>query len=235
MIRGRRVLALVPARAGSKGVPGKNLRPLAGQPLIAWTIGAAKAASSIDRIVVSTDSDDVAALVLELGAEVPFRRPEDLASDEATGPAVVRHALIALADPADLVVYLQPTSPLRTSEDIEACLDLATIDADRSVASVRPLTDPPEWMFRIDGDGRLARLLDDPIPLRRQDADPAYVLNGAVYVAPIQAFLRTARLVNEATAGYVMPADRSIDIDTLDDFEAAEAALARQATAGAHG
>lgn len=222
MIRGRRVLAVVPARAGSKGVPGKNLRPLGGRPLISWTIEAALGAPSVDRVVVSTDSKEIGFVARQLGAEVPFIRPDELATDHATAAAVLRHALLALADPAELAVYLQPTSPLRTSADIEACLDLATISGDRAVVTVRPAVDPPEWMYRVVGDGRLERVMGGKVPPRRQETQPAYVLNGAVYVSPVRSFLSTGEFVDETTAAFIMPSDRSIDIDEHIDLEAAE-------------
>jgi CMP-N,N'-diacetyllegionaminic acid synthase len=225
MIRGRRVLAVIPARAGSKGLPGKNLRSLGGRPLLGWTIDAARSAVSVDRVVVSTESDEIASVANDLGAEV-LRRPDDLATDESSAAAVLRHALLALSDPADLVAYLQPTSPLRTSEDIDACLDLATASGERGVASVKPAADAPEWMFRVGPDGALKRILASAMPLRRQELEPAYLLNGAVYVCPVMNFLDAGVLVDEETAAYVMPVDRSVDIDDESDFAAVKRLVA---------
>ena len=219
MIDGLSVLALITARGGSKGLPGKNIRPVHGRPLIDYTIAAARTARSVDRVVLSTDDDAIASVAVECGCEVPFRRPAALASDDARSIDVVLHALGQL--PAyDLVVLLQPTSPARTAEDIdEACHQLVSRSAP-SCVSVTVASQSPYWMYRLEGDGRLHPLLEPPIAAsRRQDLPPAYVLNGAVYVARTD-WLRThGAFVGHGTIAHVMPPERSIDIDALDDFD----------------
>lgn len=225
MIGGRRVLALIPARGGSKGLPGKNIRPVAGRPLVAWTIEAARAAAAPDQVVLSSDDEAIMAVAREWGCEVPFRRPEALATDEASSIDVVLHALGALPG-FDFVMLLQPTSPLRTAADIDAaCALLATTSAP-SCVSVAPAEQSPYWMVRLDERQRMAPIL--PLPpgvTRRQDLPAAYVLNGAIYIADC-AWLREQRsFVGEGTVAYVMPAERSIDIDTLADTREAERLL----------
>ena len=220
MIEGLSVLALIPARGGSKGLPGKNIRPAGGRPLIDFTIAAARAAQCVDRVVLSSDDDEIMRVARDCGCEVPFRRPAELATDEASSIDVVLHALDAL--PAhDLVVLLQPTSPLRTAEDIDgACRLMLQRDA-QSCVSVTPAEQSPYWMFRLSGDGLLDPLLTDSARAsRRQDLPPVYVLNGAVYVARCEGLRRERSFVGPRTVGYVMPAERSLDIDTPADFEA---------------
>lgn len=213
-----KVLGIVAARGGSKGLPRKNVRVLAGKPLIAWTAEAAQA-SRLDRTILSTDDDEIADAGRAAGLEVPFRRPAELATDAATAADVVLHALDQLPG-FDAFVYLQPTSPLRTAEDIDACLALAAA-ADR-VVSVRAAPLPPEWMFRLGDGGVLDPVLGTASGARRQDLPASYVLNGAVYVARVEAFRGEPAFVTAGTVGYVMPAERSIDIDDEQDFLDAE-------------
>lgn len=232
MIGGLSVLALIAARGGSKGLPGKNIRPVHGRPLIDFTIGAARAARCVDRVVLSTDDETIAAAALAGGCEVPFMRPAALADDEARSIDVVLDALDRLP-PHDMVVLLQPTSPARTAADIDdACAQLVRHGAP-SCVSVTLADESPYWMFRLDEAMRLAPLLPAPVAAsRRQDLPPVYVLNGAVYAARTEWLRRTGGFVGEGTVAHVMPRERSIDIDTLADFEAFAAQSAR-ATHGA--
>ncbi len=219
MIEGLSVLALITARGGSKGLPGKNIRLAHGRPLIDYTIAAARAARSVDRVVLSTDDDTIASVAIECGCEVPFRRPADLASDEARSIDVVLHALGKLAA-HDLVVLLQPTSPARTAEDIDdACRQLVSRSAP-SCVSVTAATQSPYWMYRLGDAGCLHPLLELPAAAsRRQDLPPIYVLNGAIYAARTD-WLRThGAFVGPGTVAHIMPPERSIDIDTLEDFD----------------
>lgn len=234
MIGSLSVLALIAARGGSKGLPGKNIRPVHGRPLIDFTIGAARAARCIDRLVLSTDDRAIASAGLAGGCEVPFMRPAALAGDEARSIDVVLDALDRLP-PYDVVVLLQPTSPARTAADIdEACAQLVRQDAP-SCVSVTLVDESPYWMFRLDEAMRLAPLLPAPVASRRQDLPPVYVLNGAVYAARTEWLRRTGGFVGEGTVAHVMPRERSIDIDTLEDFEvfAARAARATDGTTAA--
>lgn len=216
-----KVLGIVAARGGSKGLPRKNVRALGGRPLIAWTADAATR-SRIDRVILSTDDDEIAAAGRAAGLEVPFRRPAELATDTATAADVVLHTLDQLPG-FDVFVYLQPTSPLRTAADIDVCLTLAA-SADR-VVTVTPAPTPPEWMFRVGAGGVLDPVLGAASGERRQDLAPAYVLNGAVYVARVEAFRREPAFVTAGTVGHVMPVGRSVDIDDEDDLRYAESLL----------
>jgi CMP-N,N'-diacetyllegionaminic acid synthase len=224
------ILAVIPARGGSRGIPNKNIVPLAGRPLIEYTIRAARSAKLLDRTIVSTDSEAIAQVAKGLAAEVPFLRPERLARDETPGVDPIIHALEWIRDNdhylPEYVVVLQPTSPFRTSADIDAAVELARRDKADSVVSVAPAGEHPYWMKRMRADGTLS----DLIPMtggvhRRQELPPVYALNGAVYVARTEMLLFQRTLFPEPTYGYVMPAERSIDIDTVWDLRIAEAIL----------
>jgi CMP-N,N'-diacetyllegionaminic acid synthase len=224
MIGGRRVLALIPARGGSKGIPGKNIIPLAGKPLLGWTVEAAQSCAAIDEIVLSTDDEAIAEIGRGLGASVPFLRSASLATDEASTMDAVFDALDRLPG-FDVVVLLQPTSPLRTVADIDGCLEL--LDAAPACVSVGPATDHPYLTYRVDDQHRLAPFVpvSEGQSLRRQDLPGAWCLNGAVYAADIP-WLRAQRsFISARTAAYAMPAERSIDVDTTADLHAAESLL----------
>ena len=226
------VIAIIPARGGSKGVPRKNLRALGGKPLIAWTIACAKAAPSIGRVIVSTDDPEIAEAATEAGAEVPFLRPADLAQDTTPDLPVCRHVLEQLAAAGnlpDVVVWLRPTSPLRRVEDIEGAIAaLATTRAD-SVRSVSLSKAHPYWMKTV-ADGLLESFVpgkDDRTHPNRQSLPPVYMLNGAVDVMRTPVVLARQSLWGDSVGAFVMPAERSIDIDTFTDFAMAEILLAR--------
>lgn len=228
MIGGQRVLALIPARGGSKGVPGKNILPIGGRPLIQWTIDAAKASRYIDRLVLSSDDPAIIAAAEAGGCEVPFVRAAALSSDEASSIDVVVDALQRLPD-YDIVVLLQPTSPLRSTQDIDATLERLQASAAPACVTLRPAEEHPYWTFRLADSGRLDRFAQPPAEaqLRRQDLPPAWCLNGAVYAARTGWFLRERSFVGEQTVGQPMPADRSLDIDTPADVERLRAAVDR--------
>ena len=175
------------ARGGSKSLPRKNLAPLAGRPLIAWTIEAALRCREVGRVVVSTDDDEIAAVARTLGAEVPFRRPPELAEDDTPTMPVIMHALHWLEDEQgyvpDAVVVLQPTSPLRIADDITGAITLARERSAESVISVSPSWSHPHLAKRIAADGRLEEFMVHPRVDRRQDLEPVYSLNGAIYLA----------------------------------------------------
>lgn len=224
-----RVLALIPARGGSKGVPGKNIRDVAGRPLIAWTIEAARQATCTDRVVVSSDDAAILAVARAWGAEVPFVRPPELARDETPGIDVVLHALACLPD-VEWVVLLQPTSPLRTAQDIDAAVARCREAGAPACVSVTEAQTPPWWMFRLSAEGRLQSFLPDrERPQRRQDAPPLYALNGAVYVAQTDWLRQTRSFLTAETVAYAMPAERSVDIDTPLDLEIAACLLRHRA------
>lgn len=209
------VLAIIPARAGSRRLPGKNLIELRGKPLIAWTIQAARRATSIARTIVSTDDAAIAARAVEFGAEVPMLRPPDLATDEAPGIGPVLHALQWLRDHQgyrpEWVAVLQPTSPLRTSADIDAAIALLQPDS-TCLASVTPVA-PASWLRRLSPSKHL-----EPVSA---DSTPLYLLNGAIYVARTELVLATGSMDDGTAIAYVMPRERSVDIDELADLELA--------------
>lgn len=220
MIGTRKVLALITARGGSKGIPGKNIADLAGKPLIAWTIEAAKACPGIDAVVLSTDDPAIASVAARFGCEVPFMRPAALATDEASSMDVVYHALGQLPG-FDVLVLLQPTSPLRASADIAACLDL--LENAPAVVSVRPAEDHPYLTYQINDGGTLAPFAKPATgqSLRRQDLPGAWCLNGAIYAADIEWLKRQGGFTSSETVAYQMPSERSIDIDTPADLRLA--------------
>lgn len=227
MIGGRRVLAVIPARGGSKGVPGKNIQPVGGRPLIAWTVAAAKASRYVDRVILSSDDPDIMDAARAAGCEAPFVRPDALATDEADSVDVVLDALERVPG-YDIVVLLQPTSPLRVTEDIDGALDRMIEGGASSCVSVSEASDHPWLTFSQDEAGALRAFCNpgDGVSLRRQDLPPAYVLNGAIYAVDVARLRATRRFLEPGlTAAWVMPAERSLDIDTWDDISRADMAL----------
>ena len=225
MIDGQSVVAIIPARGGSKGVPRKNLRVVGGKPLFAWTVETARRSRYIDRLVVSSEDPEVIAAARDLGCDVPFVRPADLARDDTPGVAPVLHALSQLP-PFDLVVLLQPTSPLRSAEDIDGCIEGCARRDVNACVSVTAAKESPCWMFTLDPRGSLRPVLGQAeIPDRRQDLPPVYVLNGAVYVARCPWLEESGSFLTHETRGYVMPEQRSIDVDTPQDLDLVELML----------
>ena len=222
MIGNRRVLAIIPARGGSKGLPRKNVLPLAGTPLIGWSIRTANVSRYIDRVVVSTDDAEIAAIARTQGADVPFMRPAALASDTATTPVVILHALDQLPG-FDIVVVLQPTNPFRSHEDVDEAIALMHWRNAPSVVSVTEPGKSPFWSFTLDENGCMTPLLgEDNARKRRQDLPRAVTLNGCIYAALTERFQQTGELVDQETLAYEMPAARSLDIDTEHDLHMAE-------------
>lgn len=226
MIASKRVLAVITARGGSKGLPRKNLLPFRGKPLLQWTIEAAQASAHIDRLILSSDDAEIRALAESLGCEAPFTRAAALSSDEARSIDVVLDA-VDRTPGFDLVVLLQPTSPLRLAADIDGTLEALVRSEGNSAVSVGPAPCHPWLVFNQDEAGRLVPYAIPPAGAgpRRQDMPPAWRLNGAVYASDID-WLRRERVFVQAgdTVPYVMPVERSADIDTLEDLKAAEVA-----------
>lgn len=216
MIDGRRVLAVVPARGGSKGLPGKNVRPLMGKPLIQWTLEAAGRSSFIDRVVVSTDDDAIAKAASDAGFAPPFRRPEALAGDRSSVVDAVLHALEMLDEDWFYVVLLQPTSPLRLTEDIDQAIRLCHDRAASAVITVSPLPKPANFLCTVEADDKLVR--------RDHSADAELMmLNGSVYVIRVPALVEERKFTPEGAIAMVTPYERAWDIDSLYDFIACEA------------
>lgn len=218
MIRDKKVLAIIPARGGSKGVPHKNIRSAAGKPLIAWTIEEADKSRYIDRLIVSSDDTEIIQVAKEWGCEAPFIRPPELANDDTPGVAPVLHAISELPG-YDYVVLLQPTSPLRTAKDIDRCIETCLDCAAPACVSVTIAADNPYWMYTV-GDGVTLRpLLQSSQFTRRQDLPKVYVLNGAVYVANVSWLLKEQSFLCNSTVAYIMPQERSLDIDDESDLK----------------
>ncbi|MBF8264148.1 MAG: CMP-N-acetylneuraminic acid synthetase [Dehalococcoidia bacterium] len=224
------ILAIVPARGGSKGLPRKNIRPLAGKPLIYYSIAEAKACSLLDRVIVSTEDEEIARIARSYSAEV-ILRPVELAQDNTPSIPVFRHVVEYLKQKegysADIIVILQPTSPLRTKDDIEICIKKYLTHKCDSVISVCPVEHPPNWIYRLDNDRMTPFLEESKRVLRRQDAPPLYRLNGVVYVSSGDWIMKNDSMVGENSLAYVMPPERSLDIDTEMDFAIAESLLKR--------
>lgn len=222
-------VAIVPARGGSKGVPRKNLRPLAGRPLIGHSIRAGLDARRVDRVVVSTEDREIAKVSRDLGAEV-IDRPTGLATDSAPMMGVVVHALDVLergGARVDVVVLLQPTSPLRTAGDVDAAVSRFEEGGCDSVVSVCRAEHPPQWSFTLEG-GLLRPLLDPGfLSMRRQDLPETYTTVGAIFVSTPSFVRRTGSFFAGRAAPYVMPPERGVDIDTEVDLALAELLLGR--------
>lgn len=231
MSESRRVLAIIPARGGSKGLPGKNIRMVGGRPLLAWTIAAAQGARSIDHVVLTSDDMATMAVARSLGCDVPFQRPDALSTDTATSVDVVLHALEAVPG-FDTVVLLQPTSPLRSAGDIDAAFEQFERTGAESCVSVSPVEQSPYWMYFVASDHSLAPVLPSPVAMtRRQELPPVFALNGAIYIVDVAALRRTRSFVSPRTVAYIMPPSRSLDIDTAADLAEFSAAVSQETDA----
>lgn len=224
------ILAIIPARGGSKGIPNKNIAELAGKPLIGWTINNAKSSVNIDRVIVTTDSEKIADIARKFGAEVPFLRPKELAQDDTPGIKPILHVLDWLEEEEnyspDYVMVLQPTSPLRITKDIETVISIALEHQADSVVSVSHTDRHPYWMKTITEDG----YLEDWLPSqenskRRQELPSVYALNGAIYLAKTKLILEKNSFYDNRTFPYVMPTERALDIDTPWDLHLANLIL----------
>lgn len=215
-------------------MPRKNIAPVAGKPLIAWTLEAARASRHVTRLIVSTDDEEIGAVARAHGAELPFVRPAELARDDTPSMAVIEHAIRRMDEDEgfrpDYVLLLQPTSPLRTTADIDGAVALAAERRAESVVSVAPAADHPYWTKRITTEG----VLEDYFPqsegiTRRQDLPPAFSLNGAIYLTRRDLLVERGSFYSKGTYAYVMPPERSLDIDTPWDLRIAELMLAERA------
>ena len=215
-----KILGVIPARGGSKGIPQKNIKNFNGKPLISWTIETALSCPLINETIVSTDNLIIADLAKSCGASVPFIRPDELAKDTTSGIEPVLHAIHQLPE-YDWILLLQPTSPLRTPDDICGIINLVKDKNASSAVSVSEAINHPYWTYSLD-DGKLINLCKNETKLLRQDLPRAYNLNGALYLVS-RNFLETKRtLIDESTLAYVMPRHRSVDIDDMDDWDFAE-------------
>lgn len=227
MYQGERILALIPARGGSKGIPGKNIKEFGGHPLIAYTVAAARRSRYVDDVVVTTDSGEIAAAARRYGAEVPFMRPPELAQDGSKTIDAVVHAVRALRGLGReyrAVVLLQPTSPLRRAEEVDGAIEEFFSHGCLGLASVCEAQENPVLTRRLDASGVMHPLLPVSSTVRRQDMPRFWHVDGAVYVNRATDLTPETSL-NDNPIGYAMPRLRSSDIDCIEDFLRAEEVL----------
>ena len=232
MIRGQSVIAIVPARSGSKGLAGKNTQLLCGKPLIAWSIEAGLGSQYIDEVMVSTDSEEIANIASAFGASVPFIRPAELASDVATSFEVIKHALEFYSDKLhktfDFIVLLEPTSPLRSKEDIDAALEnlIKHKEAKSIVGICRTEAQNPAYLAVKSALDLLAPYKDSmPSIIRRQDISDVYFFEGTIYISDSAFLLTSQTFYHNKTLGYEVPKWKALEIDDIDDFIMVEAIM----------
>lgn len=219
-------IAIIPARGGSKRLPGKNTKLLGDKPLIAWTIEAAIESNVFDHVFVSTDSQEIADISKQYGAEVPFLRPEQLASDTATTNDVITHLVdwfeSEFNQPTSLIAVLQPTSPFRNAKHIIEAIEEMNDKSAKAIISVCQLEHPIQFCNQLGSDGSMADFINFKNMKRTQDLKPTYRLNGALYIFDRDYVGRMQDLYSEGTYAYIMSTKLSIDIDTQEDFDLAE-------------
>ena len=232
----KRYLAVIPARGGSKGIPKKNIKELNGKPLIAYTIEAANKAienGALSRCVVSTDSEEIAEISRSFGAEVPFMRPDYLGGDQIKSVDVILHALEFLEEQGeyfDAVITLQPTSPMRTAEDLIEGIRMFDESNEDSLIAVYEDVKANGFNYYRMGDNNLgiAEHKEHNTGIRRQDMKPMYVRNGALYISSTELLKERKLIIGDVPLLYVMPKERSIDVDSMIDFEYIELLMKRE-------
>lgn len=228
MYKNKKILALIPARGGSKRLPKKNIKFFLGKPLIAWTIKQANNSKYVDRVIVSTDDDEIAEISKRYGSEVPFLRPENLATDDAKGIAPVLHAIDWCRNNDtiyDILILLQPTSPLRLDVDIDSAIEMLFLKNARAVVSVCRVECSPDWINILPHNGCMANFMKLRQEQENEDGQERlhfYRLNGAIYVAFCDYLLEKKSFLGDRTFSYIMPKERSVDIDDEMDFMFAE-------------
>ncbi len=229
----KKILGVITARGGSKGIPGKNIKELAGKPLIAYTIEVAHASGIFDRVIISTDDEKIAEAAKAYGCEVPFMRPTELAADATPHISVLQHAVKSLRDienyMPDMVMILQPTAPFRTAKHIKESVALMETSGADSVVSVSevPGHHHPQWQFTVGEDNRMAIFTGEPfsqIVRRRQDLSKTYTRNGAIYCFKTELLFHPSapNFYGDHVAAYVMKPQESVNIDTMEDWKEAE-------------
>lgn len=226
MYQGKKILGLITARGGSKGIPRKNIIDVGGKPLIAWTIDAAKQSKLLDRVVLSSDDDEIIQVARLLGCEVPFKRESRLSGDAASSADVVADCLQRVPG-YDYIVLLQPTSPLRSTEDIDSAIKTCIDKKAPACVSVCEAEESPYWMYTLQGEGAMVPVINNGY-LRRQELPSVYILNGAIYVADVRWFAQARGFMSSGTVAYCMPRGRSIDIDVIGDLERFNAELNKE-------
>ena len=224
----KRILSVIPARGGSKGFPRKNIANLAGIPLIAWTIKASLNSKYITKTIVSSDDKEILEVSIKYGAEI-IRRPDDLANDTATSESVVKHAidyLKSIEEVFDIVILLQPTSPFRDYMDIDNAFEIMFNSNATATISVFEFDNKILKNFEKKTDGFLKGVSNNKYPfMRRQDLPSVYMPNGAIYIIKVAAFEAKNSFFTDRVSNYLMPQDKSLDIDCAEDFIRAESIL----------
>jgi N-acylneuraminate cytidylyltransferase/CMP-N,N'-diacetyllegionaminic acid synthase len=232
MLRGKSIIALIPARSGSKGLPKKNIKIFNGKPLLVWTIEAALSCSFIDKIIVSTDCGETASIAIQAGAEVPFIRPKHLASDTSKSVDVIKHALKFLETndnrSFDYIILLEPTSPLRESNDIKDAMNKLLDNPESKTLVSVSLTESqnPSFLFNLNSDETISQYeFSQNQILRRQDLKSIYFPEGSVYIAETTFLWETSSFYYEKTLGFIIPKRKSKEIDDIYDFVMCEALM----------
>ncbi len=231
MINTPRVLGLITARGGSKGLPGKNIKLLCGKPLIAWTIDTALRSQIINDVIVSTDCKNIASIAVQCGAEVPFIRPAEYATDEATSFDAIEHAVSWLSEcnrHYDYLVLLEPTSPLRDADDVDSAIREMISKNASSIVSIceTTVTHPVFMYYKEESLGKLIPFVkNNSRSLRRQDVDLLYHLEGSIYASKVDTLLAKKGFYHEETIGFEMPKWKSPEIDDEVDFLLVEAIM----------
>ncbi|WP_151717005.1 cytidylyltransferase domain-containing protein [Acinetobacter sp. TUM15071] len=227
MIEQYRVTALIPARGGSKRLPRKNVKLLGNKPLIAWSIETAKASKYIDRVIVSTDDEEIKEVSEFYGAEVPFVRPEYLSHDHASSFDVIKHAIgfLQINKINELIVLLQPTSPLRLVSELDAALEFFVAKSAKGIVSVSETEHSPMWTNTLPENGCMSNFIRPEVQGKRsQDLPKFFRLNGSIYIYETLSLLEQAKIFfDESVYGFETPLKTAVDIDTALDFKIAEA------------
>ena len=217
----KKILSIITARGGSKGLKRKNVVDLVGKPLIAWTIEASLDSKYITKTIVSSDDKEALDISKEYGANV-VRRPDDLSSDSATSESVIKHTidyLESMGEMFDIVILLQPTSPLRTSKDIDSAFEIMFNSDATAVISTSEFDNKILKTFIETPDGFLKGVSNNEYPfMRRQDLPAVYMSNGAIYIIDVNIFNKNLSLITDRTASYLMPANKSFDVDSESDL-----------------
>ena len=227
MLDGKSILAIIPARGGSKGIPGKNIKKLGGRPLIDWTIKEAQKSKYIDRLMISTDSEDIAKIGSKLGVEIPFLRPLKYATDNSLGTDVVLHVMDWFKkndSKYDYFILLQPTSPFRKVKHIDDALEITISNRDiDSLVSIQKVDQHPHWMKKINQSGYLKEYKKQSISnTNRQNLPDYYINNGSIYISKWDVFISDRSFYQKNCYPYIMDKKFSLDIDTIEDWEYAE-------------
>lgn len=221
------MIAIIPARGGSKGIPRKNIKSLGGKPLISYTIEAAMQAKSVNRVFVSTEDLEIAEIAKKCGAEIPFMRPKNLATDASSAIDVYAYTLERLEkilnEKIESFIALLPTSPLRTGRDIDRAVKIFLEKKADSVISVNEAPHPPSWFLKLNENGVLTNFFNKTMSMKNRQEEPkAFIPNGAIYVLKMNVIKNKKNYYTNKTYAYILPSERSIDIDNPLDFALAE-------------